>query len=197
MDSLLADGRSRRGGAGAECLRCRADGVERDIRALLRPANLGGIALAFGAAGLAHGLDDEFSGRVDNAALEPVLDFGNFYFGTRYSVGSVVGMWGLSKVAGLEEVHAASGEVLRALVGPLKLVAGRTRPDGSNDHSFSSGHSANAFAISTVLGRRYGRGVGVPLFALAGTVPVARIHDRATFFPMWWLGRSWAWWPGG
>lgn len=162
--------------------------LERDFRALLRPASLGGVALAFGAAGLAHGFDDKLSGRVDHPVLEPVLDFGNFYFGTRHSVGSVVGVWGLSKVAGMEEVHATSGEVLRALVlanalvGPLKLVAGRTRPDGSNDHSFPSGHSANAFAISTVLGRRYGRGVGVPLFALAATVPVARIRDRHHFF---------------
>ena len=66
--------------------------LERDFRALLRPASLGGVALAFGAAGLAHGFDDKLSGRVDHPVLEPVLDFGNFYFGTRHSVGSVVGV---------------------------------------------------------------------------------------------------------
>ncbi len=145
--------------------------LERDIRALLKPQSLGGIAVAFGVAGLASGLDEEFSGHVDNDRIEPLLDFGNVYLGGKHSLG-----------------FAASAEVLRALVlanamvAPLKIVAGRERPDGSNDYSFPSGHSANAFAISTVFGRRYGREVGLPLFVLAGFVPVARIHDRHHFF---------------
>jgi membrane-associated phospholipid phosphatase len=162
--------------------------LERDFRALLRPVSLGGVALAFGAAGLAHGLDDEFSGRVDNPVLEPVLDFGNFYAGTTTSMGAATGLWLFAKTARMDEVRQVSAEVLRglvlanALVGPLKYLAGRERPDGSNDYSFPSGHSANAFAISAVLSRRYGKKVGVPLYALASFVPVARIHDRHHFF---------------
>jgi len=162
--------------------------LERDVRALLKPQSLGGIALAFGAAGLAHGLDDEFSGHIDSELAAPLLDFGNFYFGSKYSVGSTAGLWFAARAAHRGEIRAASGEVLRALilagamVTPLKIAAGRQRPDGSNNFSFPSGHSANAFAISTVLSRRYGRRVGVPLFALAGFVPVARIHDRHHFF---------------
>ena len=162
--------------------------LQRDARALLRPESLAGLALAFGAAGLAHQWDDELVGPIDNGLLEPVLDFGNFFFKTKHCVGSVATIWGGSKVASLDEVHAASGAVLRALVlssamvGPLKLISGRTRPDISNDLSFPSGHSANAFAIGTVLARRYGRRVGAPLLALAATVPAARVHERHHFF---------------
>ena len=144
----------------------------------------GRIALAIGAAGLAHQWDDELRGHIDSELLGPLLDFDNYYFGTKSQRGSVAGVWALSRVAGMEEVHGASGEVLRALVlvagtvEALKIISGRTRPDGSNAFSFPSGHSANAFAMATVLGRRYGRAVGVPLLALAATVAAARIHDR-------------------
>ena len=163
-------------------------GLERDVRALLRPASLGGFVLALGAAGVAHRFDGELNGPVDNELIEPVLDFGNFYFETEYSVVSVAGVWAMSKVAGWKETGVASGEVLRALVlanamvAPLKVTVGRTRPDRTNDWSFPSGHSANAFAMSTVLSRRYGRWVGIPLCALAATVPVARIHGQHHFF---------------
>ena len=163
-------------------------GLELDVRALLRPASLGGFVLALGAAGVAHRFDDEFNGPVDNELIEPVLDFGNFYFETEYSVVSVAGVWAMSKVVGWKETGVVSGEVLRALVlanamvAPLKVTVGRTRPDRTNDWSFPSGHSANAFAMSTVLSRRYGRWVGIPLCALAATVPVARIHGQHHFF---------------
>ena len=90
--------------------------LERDVRALLKPQSLGGIALAFGAAGLAHGLDDEFSGHIDSELAAPLLDFGNFYFGSKYSVGSTAGLWFAARAAHRGEIRAASGEVLRALI---------------------------------------------------------------------------------
>ncbi len=162
--------------------------IERDFRALFKPASLGGMALAFSAAGLAHGLDNELTGRVDNGLIKPLLDVGNSYLGTKHSAGLAAGSWLVARALHCDEVHAASGETLRALVlvgamvAPLKVAVGRERPDGSNKFSFPSGHAANAFAISTVLGRRYGRAIGGPLFALASFVPVARIHDRHHFF---------------
>ena len=170
-------------GAGAE-----PTALERDVRALLKPQGLGGIAVAFGAAGLAHGLDDEFSGHLDHDLVAPLLNFGNAYLDSKHSLGSAAGVWLATGFMRRDGAHAASAEVLRALVlanamvAPLKIVVGRERPDGSNEYSFPSGHSANAFAISTVLGRRYGRKVGLPFFVLAGFVPVARIHDRHHFF---------------
>ncbi|HIG17873.1 MAG TPA: phosphatase PAP2 family protein [Candidatus Handelsmanbacteria bacterium] len=68
-----------------------------------------------------------------------------------------------------------------ALVLPLKEIVGRERPDGEDLRSFPSGHSANAFAIATILARRSGSGLRVPIYAFAATVPVSRIHEERHF----------------
>ena len=162
--------------------------LERDARTLLRPEGLAGITLSLGAAALAHPWDDDLVGHIDNKLLGPVLDVGNSFFETQYCVGTVAAVWGGSKVLDFAEVDAASGAILRALVlssamvGSLKLTLGRTRPDGSSGLSFPSGHSANAFAIATILAKRYGYRIGVPLLTLATTVPAARIHEGHHFF---------------
>lgn len=60
----------------------------------------------------------------------------------------------------------------------IKFAAGRTRPDGSDDHSFPSGHSASAFATATVLQRELGWKAGVPAFAVAGWVAASRVQMK-------------------
>jgi membrane-associated phospholipid phosphatase len=57
----------------------------------------------------------------------------------------------------------------------LKHTIQRERPDGSNDASFPSGHSASAFATATVLQRHYGWKVGAPAYALGGYIALARM----------------------
>lgn len=117
-----------------------------------------------------------------------MLDLANIYGSSTYSLASVFSVWGLARVGGQKELQTVASEVLRglvlanALVSPLKLTVGRQRPDGSNNFSFPSGHSANAFAMTAVLGRRYGWRVGVPLYVFTAAVPVARIHHRRHFF---------------
>jgi membrane-associated phospholipid phosphatase len=58
----------------------------------------------------------------------------------------------------------------------LKQVVHRTRPDGSNDMSFPSGHTSNAFAWATVANRHYGPRVGVPAYLAAGLIGASRIR---------------------
>jgi membrane-associated phospholipid phosphatase len=58
----------------------------------------------------------------------------------------------------------------------LKNLVGRRRPDGSNRHSFPSGHASNAFAWATVAGHHYGPKVGVPAFAVAALVGASRLE---------------------
>lgn len=59
----------------------------------------------------------------------------------------------------------------------LKEIAGRERPNGQDDKSFPSGHTANAFALATVAERHYGWKVGVPAYALAGLMGVSRMNE--------------------
>jgi membrane-associated phospholipid phosphatase len=63
----------------------------------------------------------------------------------------------------------------QAMVQTLKYTVRRERPDGSNNKSFPSGHSASAFATATVLQRHYGWKVGVPAYTLGGYIALARM----------------------
>jgi hypothetical protein len=63
-------------------------------------------------------------------------------------------------------------------VQAIKYTAQRERPDESDRRSFPSGHSASAFATSSVLQRHYGWKVGVPATVAAAYVATARVHDN-------------------
>jgi membrane-associated phospholipid phosphatase len=61
----------------------------------------------------------------------------------------------------------------------LKYSVQRERPDGSNQHSFPSGHTASAFATASVLQQSYGWKVGTVAYLVAGYVGSARmVHNR-------------------
>lgn len=64
------------------------------------------------------------------------------------------------------------------LVAGLKEAFPKTRPDGSDRKSFPSGHTSNAFAAAASLAERQGLGVGLPAFAVAGFVGLARVEGR-------------------
>ncbi len=64
----------------------------------------------------------------------------------------------------------------------IKLVAQRTRPNGSNNQSFPSGHTSNAFALATVAERHYGWKIGVPAYLLAGAMGASRMKQDMHYF---------------
>ena len=68
---------------------------------------------------------------------------------------------------------SASGVML---VG--KALIDEERPDDSDNDSFPSGHTTNAFAAATTLHRRYGWEVGFPAYAVATLTGVARERAR-------------------
>lgn len=69
-----------------------------------------------------------------------------------------------------------------ATVALLKATVSRERPDGSNDRSFPSGHSANTFAVATVLDRRYGGAVGWIAYGVAAFVAASRVIGNHHWF---------------
>lgn len=86
--------------------------------------------------------------------------------------------------------HDTSGALQAAgSVGAASLVATglkeafpRTRPDGSDRKSFPSGHTSNAFAAAATLTQRQGLDVGLPAFALAGFVGLARVEGKKHYW---------------
>src|SRR5262249_23021257 len=57
----------------------------------------------------------------------------------------------------------------------LKIAVGRTRPDGSNDKSFPSGHTSNAFTWATIVEHHYGWKAGIRAYAAAAAIGAARV----------------------
>jgi membrane-associated phospholipid phosphatase len=59
----------------------------------------------------------------------------------------------------------------------LKFTVLRGRPDLSDNKSFPSGHTSNAFALAAVAERHYGWKIGAPAYLLAGVVGVSRLQQ--------------------
>ena len=63
------------------------------------------------------------------------------------------------KLAKASKVAIASAVVSASITFPLKYAVNRERPDGSNDDSFPSGHTAFAFSIFGSYARFYNEGI--------------------------------------
>lgn len=76
----------------------------------------------------------------------------------------------------LQGVETAA--VTAAITLALKYTVKERRPDGSDWHSFPSGHTAVSFATATYLTRRYGWKFGVPAYILSTYVAWGRCFSR-------------------
>ena len=69
-----------------------------------------------------------------------------------------------------------------ALAEAIKASVSRTRPDGTDDHSFPSGHTSSSFAWASVAAHYYGKKVGIPAYIVASLIGVSRL-ERGGHFP--------------
>lgn len=90
-------------------------------------------------------------------------------------VPAVQGDWHGAVEAG-ESVGAAF-----AVTAALKYSIRETRPDGSDNRSFPSGHTSASFAAAATLEKRYGWQVGLPAQLVAAFVGVARVKADKHF----------------
>lgn len=105
-----------------------------------------------------------------------------------WKVASDIGAAGLVALAiGTTAVHDdwTGGKQLAFSLGAtsaatygLKQAFPEERPNGRNDESFPSGHTAISFASAGYLQRRYGWQVGIPATVAAGLVGLARVEAR-------------------
>ncbi len=109
-----------------------------------------------------------------------------------WATASDVGAYSLAAVAiGLplveKDKHGAfqalgSIAVNRVIVSGLKEAFPETRPDGSDNKSFPSGHTSLAFASAASLYNRQGKNVGIPAMAVAAFVGIARVEAKKHFW---------------
>jgi membrane-associated phospholipid phosphatase len=91
-------------------------------------------------------------------------------------VGASLAMPGLQHDwSGLGHTALALGVTGVATQG-LKRAIPETRPDGSDNQSFPSGHTSISFAAAASLHKRYGWQAGLPAYAVAAFTGVARVQ---------------------
>jgi len=149
----------------------------------------GGLAL------VAHPFDDDVNARLASSSSadkfwKPGHIIGGpvmyavpvaLYIGGRYIVPHATNDDQTNKWShlGLDLIRA---EILtEAIVEGLKVSVQRTRPDGSNNLSFPSGHAASTFALASVLERHLGYRFAWPTVAIATYVATSRLHDNVHF----------------
>lgn len=103
-----------------------------------------------------------------------------------WATASDVGVVALTALAiGLPAVHGDSRGAIQSagseaaaglVVSGLKQIFPERRPDGSDNNSFPSGHTAVSFAAAASIFRREGASIGIPAFAAASFVGVARVE---------------------
>jgi membrane-associated phospholipid phosphatase len=148
------------------------------------------VGAGLGAAWAASSYDEKIptsrfnSELFEESTTDAVFEAGNVAGGAVLQVGGAFAAFGVGKLLHHPEVEALGRDLVRAqiltqsLTQVIKLSVGRTRPDGSNNHSFPSGHSAGTFATATVLQRRYGWRVGVTAYGIAAYVAASRLSEN-------------------
>lgn len=101
---------------------------------------------------------------------------------TDVAVGGLV-LWSVAVplIEGDEDGALEAGLSIAAAQGItqlLKRVVDKPRPDGSNNRSFPSGHTATAFAAASSILERRGADEGIPAMTLAALVGHGRVEAR-------------------
>jgi hypothetical protein len=140
----------------------------------------GGFALG------AHPWDQAFNAKLLSHydAVNTFFAPGKYLGNTPEQVAFSLGTYAVGRLRDQPKVAHLGMDLLQAqllsemMVEPLKYAVRRERPDGSNNLSFPSGHSAVTFATATVIERHLGWRKSIVGYAIASYVAMSRIHDN-------------------
>jgi membrane-associated phospholipid phosphatase len=122
--------------------------------------------------------------RTRSAVSSPASIFGNAGdTGGSFPVMAPIalGLFASGRLVGDGRFRAASYDITEALIlsevytEVMKRAVHRTRPDGSDNYSFPSGHTSAAFAWATVANAHYGPKVGIPSYLVASAIGASRL----------------------
>ena len=123
----------------------------------------------------------------ENTGLDRTFEGGEVLGGTLFQVGGAFATYGVGKLVGKPGLAELGRDLVRAQIlvqgvtQSIKYSVGRTRPDGSSNTSFPSGHSSSSFATATVLQRHYGWKVGLPAYGVASYIAASRLSENRHF----------------
>ncbi len=163
-------------------------GLARDLAGLLSGRDPDAVLiLGMTAAGTAISKDaiDELAFRgLRRDALHDFSETMSTLGGRTVLYPALIGTFAAGRALGKGRVRRIAAHMTQALVitdllvTPVKVAVGRRRPDGSNSRSFPSGHAAGSFALASVLQEELGIGAGIPAFAVATMMGIARVDQR-------------------
>lgn len=155
---------------------------------VLTRGNYGPIAAMFAAVPAAMTLDDECIDYFADHPHEDFADIGATLGGTVVVGGLTIGFFSAGRIARGGRFRAATYDLSQAILVngiytfSLKYIVSRERPDASDQLSFPSGHTSNAFASATVVHRHYGWKIGVPAYGVATFIGVSRMAANRHHF---------------
>lgn len=98
---------------------------------------------------------------------------------------SAMGIKGKHSIGDQALLYGMSTAIMTSTVFATKNISGQLRPDGSDYHSFPSGHTATAFAAAEFMRKEY-QGVsvwyGVAGYAMAATTGYLRMYNNKHWF---------------
>jgi membrane-associated phospholipid phosphatase len=136
-----------------------------------------------------HPFDADFNVRLRSHydLVNDIFAPAKYYGNTPEQVALSVGTYAIGRIFAKPKMSHLGMDLLRAqaiselLVQPIKFAAHRERPDGSDFHSFPSGHAAATFAAATVIERHLGWKLSVVGYAIASYVAASRLHDNVHY----------------
>ena len=148
--------------------------------------NLVPVLVGAGVAGVSTTFEDELTDRV-RGEFEFLGDSGNVIGHPITATAGVVTALLASRFTDNRRFRAFSYTMAQSYVLEnvmtltIKAAVSRTRPNGANDNSFASGHTAATFSFATVAGHYFGKKVAIPAFAAGVWVGAARIESGKHF----------------
>ena len=143
------------------------------------------LAAGGGASLIAHTWDDDLANETEESLrLISALEPGNTYGTFAVVLAGSFAVYGVGRASGHSHLAVVGADLVRsqivtqAWVQGLKFTVKRERPDGSNEVSFPSGHTAGGFAVAAVLGRHYGWKASLPAYIGASYIAAARVDGR-------------------
>lgn len=167
-------------------VRALAEGLVQDLAHLPSKPNALLVLMGGGLAAAVHPLDGDVNVRLrgHQATARAVFTPGKYMGYTPVQVGSALAVYVAGRARDQKKVSHLGMDLLRAqivtsiLTTGVKYATQRERPDGSNNHSFPSGHASITFATATVIERHLGWRMSVLGYGVASYVAASRLHDN-------------------
>jgi PAP2 superfamily protein len=167
-------------------IRALAENLVADVKHLPSKQNLYLTAIGGGLAAAVHPADVDVNARLRSHydGVNTAFAAGKYIGNTPEQVALSVGTYAFGRLFDKPKVSHLGMDLLQAqilseiLVEPLKFATQRNRPDGSDHHSFPSGHAAVTFATATVIERHLGWRKSLLGYTIASYVAASRLHDN-------------------